>query len=583
MAWNKKTGAVAVIAAALLTVAGWALNWGVGVSADYVQEIRKNIEIFGLVYQEISKKYVQPVDPDRFMKAGINGMLETLDPYTVLIEQEANSHLQIITTGKYGGLGMKIGLRDGTPTVVEQPFEDDPAGKAGIREGDRIVEINGEATQQLSINEVASKLRGEIGTAITIKIEREGELEPMEFRLIRAEITVLDVSYSGLVQDGVGYVKLSGFSKNAGYEIQQAVRDLKDKGATGLILDLRSNPGGLLDAAVSVSENFVKKGDLVVSTKGRVEGSAKEYLSEKEPVAGTVPLVVLVNEYSASASEIVAGAIQDLDRGVIVGAPTFGKGLVQTVVPITRDAALKITTAKYYTPSGRLIQRPDRLPHHKDNGIIAAEEEGSEEPGNQVDTPGALDENSLSEDTTIVHRTRGGREVRGGGGIKPDIRLDSPRLSRYEDRLLRKSMMFQFALIYAHQHSTLARDFKVDDALLNEFKKFLQEKNFTYVSESEEVLADLKNIAKEEGYLDKLANEMTTLENALLAEKTDDFARSSDFIARELKKEIAAKLFGTRGRVEATLNEDPVFQEALKVLRNQARYHQILAVAAKKP
>ncbi|MGH7491548.1 MAG: S41 family peptidase [bacterium] len=583
MAWNKRTGTVAVFAAALLTVAGWALHWGVGVSADYVQEIRKNIEIFGLVYQEISKKYVQPVDPDRFMKAGINGMLETLDPYTVLIEQEANSHLQIITTGKYGGLGMKIGLRDGMPTVVEQPFEDDPAGKAGIREGDRIVEVNGESTKKLSINDVAAKLRGEIGSAVTIKIEREGELEPMEFRLIRAEITVLDVSYSGIVTDGVGYVKLSGFSKNAGYEIQQAVRDLKSKGATSLILDLRSNPGGLLDAAVSVAENFVKKGDLVVATKGRVEGSAKEYLSEKEPVAGTLPLVVLVNEFSASASEIVAGAIQDLDRGVIVGAPTFGKGLVQTVVPITRDAALKITTAKYYTPSGRLIQRPDRLPHANGNAIIATEgEEESEEMDGHAAPQREAATSSLSEDSTTVYRTRGGREVHGGGGIRPDLRLDSPRLSRYEDRLLRKSMMFQFALIYAHQHPNLPRDFKVDETLMSEFRKFVEEKHFSYVSESEEALTGLKNIAKEEGYLDKLTNEISALEQALLAEKTDDFARSHNFIARELRKEIAAKLFGTRARVEATLNDDPVFNEALNVLRDHAQYNGILAVATKK-
>lgn len=584
MAWNKKTGAVAVIAAALLTVVGWALNWGVGVSADYVQEIRKNIEIFGLVYQEISKKYVQPVDPDRFMKAGINGMLETLDPYTVLIEQEANSHLQIITTGKYGGLGMKIGQRDGVPTVVEQPFEDDPAGKAGIREGDRIVEVNGESTKNLSINEVAGRLRGEIGTPVTIKIEREGEPEPLEFRLIRAEITVLDVSYSGIVKDGVGYIKLAGFSKNAGYEIQQAVRDLKGRGATSLILDLRSNPGGLLDAAVSVSENFVPKGALVVSTKGRVEGSAKEYLSEKEPVAGNLPLVILVNEFSASASEIVAGAVQDLDRGVIIGAPTFGKGLVQTVVPITRDAALKITTAKYYTPSGRLIQRPDRLPHANGNALTATGSEDGEE-ADGLAGPAVRESalSSLSEDSTTMYRTRGGREVHGGGGIRPDIRMDSPRLSRYEDRLLRKSMMFQFALTYAHQHPNLPRDFEVDDAMLAEFKKFLQEKNFTYVSESEEALADLKNIAKEEGYLDKLAVEMAGLEKALAVQKTDDFSRSRDFIGRELKKEITAKLFGTRARVEATLHDDPVVQEALNVLSNPNRYNEILAVAAKKP
>ncbi len=580
MSMKKKTTAMIVFAAAALTVVGWAFNWGVSVSADYVHEIRKNIEVFGLVYQEISKKYVQPVDPDKFMKAGINGMLNTLDPYTTLIEQEANSHLQIITTGKYGGLGMRIGARDGWPTVVDQPFEDDPAGKAGIREGDRIVEINGENTKSISINDVANRLRGEIGTPVTIKIGREGEPEPLEFRLIRAEITVLDVSYSGLInKEGVGYIKLAGFSKNAGYEIQQAIAELKKQGAKSLILDLRNNPGGLLDAAVAVSENFVKNGDLVVSTKGRMEGSAKEYRSDKEPVWSDAPLVVLVNQASASASEIVAGAIQDLDRGVIVGAPTFGKGLVQTVVPITRDAALKITTAKYYIPSGRLIQKSEQLAHNREQSVIAAEEDETEVDA-EVDKQTAAEAN-LSEDSTKTYRTKNGREMHGGGGIKPDVRVASPLLSHYEGQLIRKSMMFHFALTYANQHRDLPRDFKVDETILGEFRKFIAEKNFNYTSESEAVLAQLKKVADEEGYLTTLATEIASLEKALASGKTDDFTRSRAFIVRELKKEIAAKVFGTRARVESGLEDDPVLQEAVKVLRDQTRYATTLGLNKK--
>jgi carboxyl-terminal processing protease len=402
----------------------------------------------------------------------------------------------------------------------------------------------------------------------------------LEFRLIRAEITVLDVSYSGIIdkQDGVGYIKLSGFSKNAGYEIQQAIIELKKQGLKSVILDLRNNPGGLLDAAVSVSENFVKKGDLVVSTKGRMEGSAKEYRSDKEPVWGTEPLIVLVNQASASASEIVAGAVQDLDRGVIIGAPTFGKGLVQTVVPITREAALKITTAKYYIPSGRLIQKSEQLAHNREQSVIAeGEEEGEVDEANNH----SVAETTLSEDSTKMYRTRNGREMHGGGGIKPDIRIDSPRLSNYEAQLIRKSMMFHFALTYANQHRDLSRDFKVDETILSEFRKFIADKNFSYTSESEDVLAQLKKAAEEEGYLAKLSAEIASLEKALTNGKTDDFTRSREFITRELKKEIAAKLFGTRARVESGLQDDPVLQEALKVLRDQTRYATTLGLNKK--
>lgn len=577
MTFKKETAALVVVLAAGLTVVGWFFNWGVGVGADYVHEIRKNIEIFGLVYQEISKKYVEPVDPDKFMKAGINGMLETLDPYTALIEDESNSHLQIITTGKYGGLGMRIGEQQGWPTVVEQPFEDDPAGKAGIREGDRIIMIDGQTTKGLTINEVAKRLRGEIGTPVTLKIEREGEPEPLDFRLIRAEITILDVSYSGLIRDGVGYIKLSGFSKNAGYEIRQAIRELQPQGMKSLILDLRSNPGGLLDAAVSVSENFIKKGDLVVSTRGRIEESVKEYRSDVEPIAGDLPLVVLVNEFSASASEIVAGAIQDLDRGVVIGQPTFGKGLVQTVVPITRDAALKITTAKYYIPSGRLIQRVDRL-----RGAHSPEVALEEGEGEEGATGTATIASELNHDSTHIYYTlKNRREVRGGGGIKPDLRVELPPLNRYQYELRRKSLFFHFALTYANQHRDLPRNFSVDDNLLAQFRAFIAEKGFSYVSESEDRLAELKKVAAEEGYYSTLTPDINRLEGALQTLKSDDFNRNRDYIVRELEKEIAAKLFGTRAKVEATFDDDPYLAEAIKVLQNRQRYLAILGAAAK--
>jgi carboxyl-terminal processing protease len=580
---KKQTAVFVVLCAALLTVAGWGVDWGVSVSADYVHEIRRNIEVFGLIYQEISRKYVDPVDPDKFMKAGINGMLNTLDPYTVLIEKEDNAQLQIITHGKYGGVGMVISTRDGWPTVVEQPAEGTPALKAGLREGDRIIEVDGATTKGMKVDEVAKRLRGEIGTAVDLKIAREGEPLPLEFHLIRAEITIHDVTYSGVIRDGIGYIKLTRFSKNAGYEVSQAIRDLKSQGLKAVILDLRNNPGGLLEAAVEVSENFVKKGDLVVSTKGRTDGSDKQYRSEKDPQAGALPLVVLVNENSASASEIVTGAVQDLDRGVIIGETTYGKGLVQTVVSLNRDAALKITTAKYYVPSGRCIQK-DR-PHSDDASDILLDPDG-EPITDSSENAGAspVDNKEKGAEPQQVFRTKNGRTVYGGGGIKPDLEVINEKLSRFEAALRYKAVTFNYAVAYASKHPNLKlRDFQIGDDVLAEFRQFMRDKKFTYTSQSEMQLTELKKVAEKEGYLKDIQGSLTALEQALQKEKEDDFTKSQNFIRHELEQEIAGKILGARAQVEATFDDDPVIKKALEVLSNPPTYSTILNGEKNKP
>jgi len=572
---KKRTATFIVLCAATLTVVGWAFNWGVSVSADYVHEIRKNIEVFGLIYQEISRKYVDPVDPDKFMKAGINGMLETLDPYTVLIEKEDNAQLQIMTHGKYGGLGMVISTRDGWPTVVEQPSDGTPALKSGIREGDRIVEVDGTTTKGMKVDEVANRLRGEIGTPVALKISREGESLPLEFHMVRAEITVHDVTYSGMIRDGIGYIRLSRFSKNAGYEVNQAVRDLKSQDLKAVILDLRNNPGGLLEAAVEVSESFVKKGELIVSTKGRSDGSDKEYRSEKEPLAGALPLVVLVNENSASASEIVTGAIQDLDRGVVIGDTTYGKGLVQTVVSLNRDAALKITTAKYYVPSGRCIQKDRPRPGDEETA------RGDPDFGPVTDTkePHAKPQNANGAEKANqqAFRTKNGRLVYGGGGIKPDIEVAIEKISRFEAALRYKAVAFNYAVAYASKYPNVKpRDFQINDGILTDFRQFTRDKKFSYTSQSEMQLAELKKIAEKEGYLQDIQGSLTALEQALQREKEDDFTKSQNFIRQELEQEIAAKLFGARAQVEVTFDDDPVIKKAVEVLSNAEAYNTIL-------
>jgi carboxyl-terminal processing protease len=343
-----------------------------------------------------------------------------------------------------------------------------------------------------------------------------------------------------------------------------------------VILDLRNNPGGLLEAAVEVSENFVKKGEVIVSTKGRTDGSDKEYRSEKDPQAGGLPLVVLVNENSASASEIVTGAIQDLDRGVIIGETTYGKGLVQTVVSLNRDAALKITTAKYYVPSGRCIQK-DRKRADEEGNILADPDETPSTDGSETAGTAPANEKESNAAPQIFH-TKNGRPVYGGGGIKPDIEVLGEKLNRFEAALRYKSAAFNYAVAYASKHPNLPqRDFQIDDNTLSEFRQFIRDKKFTYTSQSEMQLAELKKTAEKEGYLQDIQGSVTALEQALQREKDDDFTRSQNFIRRELEQEIAAKLFGSRTQIEVTFDDDPVIKKAAEVLSNAATYAAVLS------
>jgi carboxyl-terminal processing protease len=565
---RKQISAALLLIVGLVTLGGWVSNLVGSRSPDYYHDVERNLRIFGEVYKAISDKYVEEVDPNRFMRAGIDGMLATLDPYTVLIEKEDNAQLQIMTSGKYGGVGMRISTRNGWPTVVEPPFNGTPAQRAGIREGDVIIEVDGESTKGMNINTVASKLRGEVGTEVTLKISREGEEMPIEFRLLRAEIVIKDVAYAGIIRDGIGYIKLTHFSKNAGNEVEDAIRELKRQGMQSLILDLRSNPGGLLDAAVDVADNFLEPGELIVSTRGRSDNTDQEYRSQSRPTLGDKPLVVLVNGASASASEIVSGAVQDLDRGVIIGTRTFGKGLVQTVVPISRDAALKLTTAKYYIPSGRLIQNPERLKTELSElfGSVIREEDEEKEDKEE-------DRNGEEEP---IYRTRNGRTVYGGGGIVPDIVVEEEPLTALDVALLRQTMPFNFAVTYAAKHPDLPRDFVVTDEILAEFRAFLKEKNFQYKTAAEMELESLKKTAEKQGYFDAIAEEYEALWQAIEEQKDREFERSKKFIQRVLEREIAAKLWGTDAEVEAGLDDDPVIRKAIEVLNQTSQYYSIL-------
>ncbi|MFA6541631.1 MAG: S41 family peptidase [Bacteroidota bacterium] len=539
---------------AMLTVlAAGVLAFGFSAYENIYFEINKNIDLFGTVYKEIAANYVDEVDPGKFMRAGIDGMLGTLDPYTVYLAGKDEDEIDLMTHGQYGGVGVSIGVRDGYITVLS-PMEGYSAYKQGVKTGDKIVEIDGKKVFGMNPDSVRMLVRGEPGTIVKMKIEREGESRPLDFALVREEIQVNNVSYSGMVDKQIGYIHLDRFSRRAGEEVRQAVKEMTVKGEVkGIILDLRDNPGGLLDAAVDIVGKFAPKGSTIVTTRGRKGGEEKTYTVEEEPIAAAVPLVVLVNKGSASASEIVAGAIQDLDRGVILGTRSFGKGLVQTVVPLSYDASLKITTARYYTPSGRCIQEIDYLHKNKD-GIFAV-------------TP-----DSLRKEFKTLH----GRTVKEFGGITPDTVVQEKEPSEYFIELLRKAMFFDYATRYVVQHPVNSGDFVLTDSVVDDFQKFLKSDKFEFVNPAERKLTEVKEIMTKEHYASASLSSVDALLMQLKKENGTGFARYRDEIGRELQEEINARYNGEKGRVKLSLEHDTQVQAAASLLMNKKVYQKIL-------
>ncbi len=557
----------------VLMLTSLAFRWVIFANApnrDYYFNIQKNQDLFGRIYEEIVLNYVEEVDPNKFIRAGINGMLRELDPYTVFIEQEDSDELHIRTKGKYGGIGLRIIQRENYPTVIEPPMSDTPAERAGIIEGDQIIAVDGKSMKNISVSEVAKQLRGEPGTKITIKVRRGSEPEPIEFHLIRAIISVKDITYKDLIKDEIGYIQLSNFSKDAGKEMQQALRELKNRGMKGLVLDLRGNPGGLLEAAIEVTENFVAKDQVIVTTKGRIKSSNKSYISQMPPI-WEGPLVVLVDGASASASEIASGAIQDLDRGLILGTQTYGKGLVQTLLPrVSENADLKITTAKYYIPSGRLIQKKDYFSEQK-NGIFTSEEDSTE-----IDSIKKADRDEKKK-SIKAFKTKNGRTVYEGGGITPDITVNGHEYNSYQIALERKSMIFGFAVAYFSKHSELKPDFEVTDTMLNEFRAYLQEKKFDYNPAGFGYLDRFEKAIKEEGNLEEVNTHLQAIRQLITENKKNAFDQNIDYIRRNLKIELAAKIGGYKAKVETAVQSDPVLIKAIEILKSPAQYSETLS------
>ena len=533
-------------------------------------QISKNLDIFNSIFKELDMFYVDTVNAEKMIQTGVEGMLSLTDPYTEYYPEEEVSSLKEMTTGKYGGIGAAIRYYEAKDRIaVVEPTEGMPAAEAGVKAGDIILSVGGKEMvrgdmkpQEFS-SKVSEALRGEPGTSFVLKVLRplKNDSTVMEFKITRKNIRTNPVPYYGMVKDSIGYLALSSFTENSAKDFKKAFIELKQKGAKSLIIDLRDNGGGSVGEAVDIINYFVPKGQEIVVTKGKVRQAQGSYKTQNEPVDTQIPLAVLVNGATASASEIVSGSLQDLDRAVVIGSRTFGKGLVQTIRPLPYNGTLKVTTSKYYIPSGRCIQAIDYAKKNADGSVAR--------------TPDSL--------TTVFH-TAAGREVRDGGGIRPDIEVKGDKIPNIVFYLMNDDLIFDYATQYCWDHPTLASvdDFKLTDADYEAFKKLVKSRNFTYDRQSEKMLKSLKEIAEFEGYMTEAAEEFKALEKKL----NHNLDRDLDYFAKPIKEyisqEIVTRYFYQRGAAMERLKDDTDLEEAIKILQNPVRYREILSAPVKK-
>ncbi|MDD3860643.1 MAG: S41 family peptidase, partial [Bacteroidales bacterium] len=504
-------------------------------------ETVKNLDVFYSLYKELNLYYVDPIVPGEIIKKGIEGMLKSLDPYTVYIPESQIEDIKFITTGQYGGIGAII-RKSGDFTVIAQPYENSPAAIAGLLPGDIIIEIDNKSIKGISSDQVSELLRGEPETSVQLKIKRPNEENDLSFTVIRKEIKRNSVPYFGLADENIGYIALDDFTNTAAKEVQEAFLSLKKEyDISSLIIDLRGNPGGLLIEAVKICNLFVPKGEHIVSTKGKVAQWDKTYTSSAEPLDTEIKIVVLVNRGSASASEIVAGAIQDLDRGVILGQRTFGKGLVQTTRELSYNGVLKVTTAKYYIPSGRCIQALD-YSNRNDDGSV----------GNVPDS------------LITEFNTKNGRKVYDGGGIMPDLVVEPELFSNIATSLIIKNLLFDYAVYFHSLNPEIppADKFVFTDTDYENFVNWVKDKDFDYETKSEEYLRLLIETAKEEKYYNEASQELEMLMTKFSHDKNKDLMMFKDEITDIICQEIVVKYYYEKGAIMYGLKNDPEIREA---------------------
>jgi len=518
-------------------------------------DLVKNLDIYYTLFRELNMFYVDETDPEELVTTSINAMLSSLDPYTTYIPESAMDDFQFQTTGEYGGIGSLI-QRQGEQVMIAEPYVGFPAAKAGLRAGDVLLEVDGVPTKEMKIEKVSDRLKGKPGTELTLLIERYGEKDALKVTLVREKISILNVPYYGMIEPGTGYIRISNFTTGASNEVEKALKELKkEHELNSLVIDLRSNPGGLLIEAVRICNLFVDKGELIVSTRGKMKQWDSEYSTSQAPLDKDIPLVVMVNRGSASAAEIVAGALQDLDRAVVVGQRTFGKGLVQTSRPLKYNAQLKVTTAKYYIPSGRCIQALDYTNRNQDGSV------------------GAVPDSLISEYTT-----QNGRLVYDGGGIQPDFEVIPEMLSEISIQLFTQNIFFNFATRYRNTHEEIEspETFSLSDDDYTLFEAFIEKKDFEFRTASEKDFAQLVKSAKREKYYALAEEEFASLEEKLTHNNLKDLETFEKEINQILSEEIVNQYYYRAGRIRSQIQDDAQLDKAREVLSEPGMLKEVL-------